>query len=296
MQTITGLTFIKGNPPHALEAIRAIASSVQIILIGDIGINSSLKQAIETEFPQATYILLPPETLIAEIAMNEMIEKVNSEYILYFDPDELFPKTLIDYLITNGESADCWYIPRKNYIFHEWIKTARWWPDHQLRFFKKNAVSWPKQVHAVPNTKGTTKKISPEENLAIIHHNYESVDEFIDKFIKYAKLDAQNDRSLDLSKTFEKIKTEFISRYYAFDGYTQQNHGFLLSWMQMFYYSIVYLYQWEKHNFTDNNQTIPQQVEAFFLSMTKEMLHWKKEKKIPPLPDWKEAIIQKLIK
>lgn len=295
MQTITGLTFIKGNPPHAIEAMHAIASFVQTICIGDIGIDASLKNSIDAEFLNVKYIPLPQETLIAEMAMNEIINEVTTEYILYFDPDEIFPQALVDYLVTHGTSADCWYIPRKNIIFHEWVKTARWWPDYQLRFFKKNAVSWPKTVHAIPETKGISKKADLREELAIIHHNYESVDEFMAKFIKYAKLDAQNEKLPNLAKTFEKIKTEFISRYYAFDGYTQKNLGFLLSWMQMFYYSIVYLYQWENNKYPQGDHAIPEQVEKFFLSMTKEIIHWKKEKKIAP-NNWKDTIIQRLIK
>jgi (heptosyl)LPS beta-1,4-glucosyltransferase len=202
-----------------------------------------------------------------------------TEYVLFLDPDEIIPEKLSDYLIDNYKNYDYFSIPRKNIIFNKWISHARWWPDYQIRLFKKESVIWPNILHAQPDTKGSNFKIPEDEDMAITHHNYESLDEFLLKMIRYAKADAKNRKEYSLGQALTDGKNEFISRYFAFDGYKEGIHGFILSFLQLMYYPLVYFYYWEGGK--DNEKEIENNAfNKFVKSLALESLHWGDQKKI----------------
>src|SRR3972149_2447063 len=80
--------------------------------------------------------------------------------------------------------ADFYRIPRKNIIFGKWMKHTGWWPDYQIRFFKKGKVTWSDEIHSVPQSSG--KQITLEgEEFALIHHHYTSIDQFLTRMQTY---------------------------------------------------------------------------------------------------------------
>jgi (heptosyl)LPS beta-1,4-glucosyltransferase len=125
-----------------------------------------------------------------ELAREQLHEHAKSEYILVIDPDEIISGGLIDELKKYAQNYDYIRIPRKNIIFGQWIQHSRWWPDYQLRFFKKGSVEWSKKLHSVPITHGQGFDLLDREENAMVHHNYESVDHFISKMTRYAKAEA----------------------------------------------------------------------------------------------------------
>jgi hypothetical protein len=61
-----------------------------------------------------------------------------------------------------------------------WMQHTGWWPDYQLRFFKKSYVSWPKKIHSQPIIKAgfVPNYLEAQEELAILHHNYKDTKDF----------------------------------------------------------------------------------------------------------------------
>src|SRR5690606_14218835 len=84
-----------------------------------------------------------------EPARNTALSKATGDWILLVDADEEVPETLRDYLFERMEqpdSAEAYYLPRKNIVFGTWYHYAGWWPDYQLRFFKRGTVTWPTKI------------------------------------------------------------------------------------------------------------------------------------------------------
>lgn len=191
-----------------------------------------------------------------EPARNFAISKTISEWVLVLDPDEEISESLRDRLIqiaSESTGIDFVRIPRKNIIFGKWMKASMWWPDYNIRFFKKGKVVWSDRIHSSPNTSGKGLDIDAVEKFAITHHHYQSITQFLDRMIRYTKVQA-NELKADGYKfnwqdLIKKPLNEFLGRFFANKGFEDGIHGFALALLQSFSFLIVYLRLWETEGF-----------------------------------------------
>lgn len=185
-----------------------------------------------------------------ELARNFALAKATGDWILVLDPDEEIPTRFgkkIKEIIKNPE-ADYYRIPRKNIIFGKWMKYTQWWPDYQTRLFKKGHVSWNEVIHSVPMTTGKGSDLPAKEDFAIVHHNYNSIEEYIEKLNRYTSVQAKHLNADGYKFRWQdlitKPLTEFINRYFKGEGYKDGIHGLVLSFMQAFSELSVYAKVW----------------------------------------------------
>lgn len=192
-----------------------------------------------------------------EPVRNFGIQKAKGNWILIIDPDEEISPGLDRNLRKAAQSpkADYYRIPRKNIIFGKWMKYSRWWPDYNVRFFRKGYVSWNEVIHAVPVTKGKGLDIPAEERFAIIHHHYDTVEQFVERMNRYTSVQAglkvKEGYKFDYLDLIKKPIAEFLSRFFAGEGYKDGVHGLALSLLQTFSEFVVYLKLWQKSGFKD---------------------------------------------
>lgn len=278
---------VKDNPLHLKKTLDSVDFSDEIVIF-DIGIDEKLKKNLKKN-KKIKIIPLKKEVLYVEQIREEEKRYLKNDWVLYIDPDEIFPKETLEIIEKEKNNFDCFSFPRKNFIFGQWIKHSRFYPDYQTRLFKKDALFWPKELHSQPKIEGKEYLFEVKEEYAFIHYNYENLDQWFEKFIRYGKSEAlyhhQKSKKISFSQTIKKSLTEFISRYFLAYGYKDGIYGFILAFLQMFYYFIVYFYYLEKKNFPEEEIN----PEIFFQQGLKESLHWKKNKTL------KEKIIQKII-
>ena len=74
-------------------------------------------------------------------AKNFGFEHAASEWIISLDSDERIDADLkgqiLELLKQDSILHHGFRIPRKNIIFGKWMKHSRWWPDYNIRLFKK---------------------------------------------------------------------------------------------------------------------------------------------------------------
>ena len=192
-----------------------------------------------------------------EPARNFALRQAQGKLILILDADEILPEKLAKKLkeIAKAPSADYYRIPRKNIIFGKWIRHSRWWPDYNIRFFKKGFVSWREVIHSVPETKGRGLDLEADERNAIIHYNYFSINQFVERLNRYtelhSKLKIKDGYKFDWSDLIKKPTSEFLSRYFQGEGYKDGLHGFALAGLQAFSEFVMYLKVWEKQKFEE---------------------------------------------
>jgi len=194
-----------------------------------------------------------------ELVRNFMVSKATCDWIFILDPDEELQSSLVKKLreITKKPEADYYRVPRKNIIFGKWIKHTNWWPDYNIRFFKKGFVSWNEAIHSVPMTQGKGADLPDKEEYAIIHNNYKNISSYLEKMLRYT--DAGKDNLLKGGYVFswkdliKKPANEFLSRYFEGEGYKDGIHGLALSLLQSFSQLVLYLKVWEKQGFSDKN-------------------------------------------
>ncbi len=221
---------------------------------------------------------------------QKAIDACKNEWVLLLDADEEVSKELRQEVgevlnhqssIINHQASGYW-APRKNIIFGKWMEHTGWWPDYQLRLFKKDAIKFPcKSVHEDPVLSGESAKL---EN-PLLHYHYQSISQFVERMNRYTDSDARL-----LHEKGEKIKwsdaivwsaDEFIKRYLVWEGYKDGLHGLVLSLLQALSRVLVFAKIWEKNKFKEENSDImDKQVLNLTKNKIKEYKWWQKEKKI----------------
>lgn len=215
-----------------------------------------------------------------EPARNFAVSQASGDWTLILDADEEISEVLasrLQEIAKSEDGVDFVEIPRKNIIFNKHVKASLWWPDYHPRFYRKEKVLWKKEIHSKPGTKGKGLILPAEENLAIIHHHYQSIGQFIERVNRYTTIQAE-----ELVKTgykfrwedlFSKPLEEFLGRFFANRGFEDGLHGLALSLLQAFSFLVMYLKVWEKEKFTPQDIAFSE-VKKLSQKSGKEINYW----------------------
>ncbi len=224
-----------------------------IIIVDNAADQETLKVAKKYS---AEYIICE-NSLMLNVNKNYGFLKANTEWILSLDDDEELSNELCLSIVETVKRDDpaiagVW-IPRKNIIFGKWIRHGVWWPDAQLRLFRKGKGRFPeKHVHEYIQVDGDTSTL----DIPFLHHNYHSIEQFLYKMeyiytpSEVNKLEAQE----YVVGWYDAIRfpiSDFIKVYFAQKGYKDGLHGLVLSILQAFYMFIVFVKLWEKDGFSE---------------------------------------------
>lgn len=214
-----------------------------------------------------------------EPARNFGISKTKYEWVLILDPDEELSESLKLFLKQEVKKpqADYYRIPRKNIIFDKWMKHSGWWPDFNIRFFKKGTVTWNEVIHSIPMTTGKGMDLLPKEEFAIKHRHYSSVEDYILKMNRYTTVQARelNKKGIEFKwrDILLKPSAEFLRRYFAEEGYKDGLHGLTLSLLQVLSELVVYTKLWQKQKFRKRKITAEDTYEEL-IKISRDFVWW----------------------
>jgi len=237
------------NLPRALSSVKGFADEIIVVDM------KSDDKTVEIAKKAGAKVYQHKRENYVEPARNYAIEKAKGGWILILDADEELPKSLLKKLkkIIKKPAANYYRLPRKNIVFGKWIKHSRWWPDYNIRFFQKGFVSWSEVIHSVPTTQGKGLDLPDKENLAILHHNYSSINQYLERMNRYTSIQAktlmENEYKFDWRDLIAKPASEFLGRYFTGQGYKDGVHGIALAGLQAFSEFVTYLKVWEANKF-----------------------------------------------
>lgn len=183
---------------------------------------------------------------------NFALSKVATyDWVIMVDADEVVEIALAKELqfFAKDIYLDGVRLPRKNYIFGKWIEHTEWYPDYHLSFFRPKMVQYQGSVHELATfVKGNGTTATATNH--IMHHNYDSVAEFVEKnFIsypqRYAKDLVEKGYKLNYQDLLQKPFTEFMQRFFNGEGYKDGVYGLALSLLMAGSVLTEYLYVWE---------------------------------------------------
>ncbi|MCL4416053.1 MAG: glycosyltransferase family 2 protein [Actinobacteria bacterium] len=240
--------------------------------------------------------------LEVDIQKNFGFEKATSDWILYLDADEEISKPLkeeIGEVIKKRTIVTGYWIPRQNYIFGKWIEHSGWYPDYQLRLFKRGKGKYINtHVHEPISIEGETGHLRHN----IIHHNYETIEQFLKKTVTlYAPNEAEERIKAGYEFSFfDAIRfplNEFLSRFFARKGYKDGYHGLMLALLMSTYHFIVFAFIWEKGGFKQyDKENFLDDTEKEIRSAGKDILYWLAKEKIGSMKNPLKRGIRKITK
>lgn len=209
---------------------------------------------------------------------NFGFNKATKDWTLSLDADEEVSVELaqeLQSILSQSSSAVAYFIPRKNIIFGKWIEHTGWYPDYQLRLFKTGKGKFGKEhVHELLEVYGEKAYLHTD----LLHQNYESISQFISRnFLFYAKNEAKN--KLQSGYTFSYLDAfsfpskEFLSRFFAREGYKDGLHGLMLSLLMAAYHLAIFAYIWEEKKFVQTEISL-QEIKNAMQNVEKEQAYW----------------------
>ena len=267
------------NLPRLLASVKTFADEVVVV-----DMESSDGTLAIAEKAGAKVFFHKPVGYV-EPARNFAVGKATGDWILILDADEELPKSLAAKLkkISLKPNADYFRIPRKNIVFGKWLKHSRWWPDLNIRFFKKGHVSWNEVIHSVPMTQGKGADLPEKEEFSIIHHNYDSIEQYLERMNRYTEIQSQLLIKAKHRFIWKDIITkplgEFLGRYFAGEGYKDGLHGLAVSLLQAGSELILYLKVWQNEKFLEQTISLPE-IDKEMKNSIKEIDWWLTDAKI----------------
>lgn len=265
------------NEENKLEdCLRSVEWADEIIVVN----NSSTDNTEKIARKYTGQVFTKENNVMLNVNKNFGFTKAKNAWILSLDADERVSPELKDEIIQileGNSSPNGFYIPRKNIIFGKWIEHTGWYPDLQLRLFRKGKGKFEeKHVHELLHVEGDTQTMKEH----IIHYNFDSIQQFLSKtFSLYAPNEAN--AFMNKNYTFSYIDAirfpfnEFLSRYFAREGYKDGFHGFVLSILMAFYHFVVFTLLWEKHGYKELEQKeVLQAFQREAKHMKSDFLYW----------------------
>jgi glycosyltransferase involved in cell wall biosynthesis len=169
---------------------------------------------------------------------NAALAASNAEWVFFLDADERAIPALATEIRHKLDGAERgWWVPRHNYIFGKLTLGAGWYPDYQLRLMHRTSASYDleRPVHEEVLLNGEAGYLS----IPLIHHNYESLAQFIAKQEKYTDFEA----GIRFGKGLRPKAWTYISgpvrhfrwRFVTLHGYQDGFHGLRLSLLMAYY-------------------------------------------------------------
>lgn len=269
----------EANLPRALASVKDFGDEIVVVdMKSDDNTQSIAKKASAKvyEFKRVGYV---------EPARNFAISKATGDWIFILDADEELIPSLAGVLekIAKEDSANYVRVPRKNMIFGKWIEHSRWWPDYNIRFFKKGKVTWDNEIHSIPLTEGKGADLESTEANAIVHHHYTSIAQYVGRMDRYTTIQADSlvkkGYKFNWTDIPGKSFNEFLSRYLAGEGYKDGLHGLVLALLQATSELLVYVKIWEKNKFKEE-EISPKEIRGEVGKIFFGLNHWLVIKKL----------------
>jgi len=177
------------------------------------------------------------------------IDLATHSWILLIDADERLSeelyRELTDLLKDRNrlELKDAYRVNRLNFFMGKPIRHGGWSPDYLVRLFRKGSAHLSNNlVHESVLPAG---KIGSLDHL-LFHYTYLTLDSFIEKNARYAKLSAQEKKLRGTKPGFFKVIFDppfvFVKMFFLQQGFRDGKEGFFLAILYGYYTALKYIW------------------------------------------------------
>lgn len=244
--TITALINTRNEEKRLPGCLRSVAWADEIV-VADMASTDATREIAAAHGARVVEMPLAP---VVEPVRNLAVSQCRSDWVLVVDADERVMPALAERLralkVENGVTA--YALPRRNYFLGRWLEFG-FWPDYQVRFFRKGAVAWPDKGLGLPTVSGTLAQLPADPQAALEHPGYgNDLTRFITKLVHYSPLEAQylvehSDQPL-WPYFLRRPLGEFYGRYIKCQAWRYGMHGLVWSLLMAFYQLLIGIHYW----------------------------------------------------
>ncbi len=206
------------NSERTLEqALRSVRWADELVVVD----MSSSDRTVEIARAVADRVVSIPPTDRVDGVRNQFLKELSGDWIFVLDSDEwlaIDAEGEVRRLVTElGARVDAFAFPRFNTICGQVMRGGQWYPDHQIRLFRRGTVVWEDAHHRPPRVVTGPERLLelvPPDCLHIHHHNYEDLREFVRRQAAYACTDRYDEdpNSFDWAVVIERAHRALVLR------------------------------------------------------------------------------------
>lgn len=174
------------------------------------------------------------------------------DWILWMDADERVTPELRQEIIALKEREDKpegFEIPRKTWFAGKWILHSGWYPDYQMRLYKKDASYWDGIApHETARVRGRLERLKNP----ILHNTKRNLSEYHRTIDSYTTLAAEaldrSGRSISGTSIVIRSVSGFIRTYFIKQGFRDGFQGLLIAFFTGYGVFLKYAKLWERRS------------------------------------------------
>ncbi len=182
---------------------------------------------------------------------NQGKKEASGDWIFYLDADERITPNLrkeIQELVKSGKKNNAFAVPRQNILLGKPMRFGGWYPDYQIRFFKKDKlIRWEGKLHERPIFKG---ELGYFKN-PILHFTHRDLSMMVEKTKEWSKIEAEllfkaNHPQVVWWRILKVMFSEFFDRFLKKQAWRDGLVGWIEGLFQVFNKFLIYAQLWEK--------------------------------------------------
>ena len=171
------------------------------------------------------------------------------DWIMFVDADEEIPPELVEEIRTElnrvEKDLNGYFVYRRTYYLGRWIGYGGWYPDGEIRLYRKDKGRWEGGLHARLMVDG---KVGVLKN-QYLHYTYGDISDQIQTIDRYSSIAAadlfRSGKKFSLFKLLFHPPFRFLKEYLFKSGFRDGLPGFIIIVSTMFYVFIKYAKLWE---------------------------------------------------
>ena len=181
---------------------------------------------------------------------NYALEKASHEWIISLDADERLSEQLTkqikETLMQKEIEADGYFMPRRTFYLNKWINHGGWYPNYQLRLFRRDKGSWQgDDPHDYVKINGATGYLSGD----ILHYSYKDINDHLTKIALYTSIMAKGEFEKGATFRFSNLMIKPIAKcmnmYIIKLGFLDGFQGIAIAFLGAYYVFLKHLTLWE---------------------------------------------------
>lgn len=179
---------ISYNRINIIETCLRALSFADEILVFDKSSSDGTRELAATLADKVTVL---PWSPVVEHTRTFAISQCKYEWILCLDDDECLSPPAIQFIQNELKSprAEIYTFAQRHYILGQHSENAYYWPESQIRFFKRNAITFDQTVHGGAHIiSESIYKVPSDTGICIHHLSHTDVSQWIEKTNRYTSI------------------------------------------------------------------------------------------------------------
>ncbi|NWG04143.1 MAG: glycosyltransferase family 2 protein [Syntrophaceae bacterium] len=171
------------------------------------------------------------------------------DWVMFVDADEEIPPELVEEIRREieggGKEVNGYFVYRRTYYLGRWIQYGGWYPDGEIRLYRKNKGRWEGGLHAKLVVEGAIGVLKNQ----YLHYTYGNISDQIQTIDRYSSIAAadlyESGEKFSLFKLLFHPLFRFFKEYLWKSGFRDGLPGLIIIVSTMFYVFIKYAKRWE---------------------------------------------------